>query len=233
MRQPRTRLLAYAQLMRLPNLFTAAADPLAGWLVVGGGSPSWHLLLLVGTSVCLYTAGMIYNDWFDLAVDRVERPQRPLPSGAIRPRRAAVLATVLMISGLGLAALAGDYAFGIALFLAAMIFFYNSWAKRFVSLGPLVMGCCRFANFFLGMRFAPPRLWWMPALLGVYVVVLSLVARSEVVKPQVRPVVRQLLLGIILVDAGLVLSQGDVIGALLVAGLMIPALALSRLFAMT
>ncbi len=29
------RLKPYLQLVRLPNLFTAAADPLAGWLLVG------------------------------------------------------------------------------------------------------------------------------------------------------------------------------------------------------
>jgi hypothetical protein len=31
--------LEYARLMRLANVFTAIADPLAGWLVVGGFLP--------------------------------------------------------------------------------------------------------------------------------------------------------------------------------------------------
>ncbi len=30
------RVKPFLQLVRLPNLFTAAADPLAGWLLAGG-----------------------------------------------------------------------------------------------------------------------------------------------------------------------------------------------------
>lgn len=226
-------LLAYARLLRLPNLFTAVADPLAGWLVVGGGLPAWEILLLVGASGCLYTGGIVFNDVFDYWIDRQERPQRPLPSGAIRRRTAAWLGTLLMLTGLALAAWAGDYAFGIALFLAVMIFFYNSWAKQFIALGPLVLGCCRFANFLLGMRFAPPRMWWMPGVLGLYVVVVALLARREVEHPQRQPLIKFLLLGIIVVDAALVASQGDWLGALIVVSLLVPAAALGRSLAMT
>ncbi len=176
---------------------------------------------------------MVFNDWFDREVDRVERPERPLPSGAISPRHAVILGTSLMLAGLALAALAGPFPLGIAIVLAGLVLFYNSWAKRFFLLGPLVMGCCRFANFLIGMRFAPPRLWWMPATVAGYVVILSLIARHEAHRPAVQVIVKRLLLGIILVDAGLVLSQGDPVGALLVAGLVIPAFALARCFKMT
>ncbi len=233
MTSSQSRALAYAQLVRLPNLFTAVADPLAGWLVVGGGSPAWHLFPITGASACLYAAGMMFNDYFDLPDDRRERPQRPLPRGIIPARHAAAIASLLMIAGLGLAALAGDYAFGIALFLAAMILFYNSLAKQVALLGPLVLGSCRFANFLIGMRFAPPSLWWMPATLALYVVIVSFIARAETGRPAIQAVVKQGLLGIILLDALLVLSQGDLVGALLVAGLLIPASLLGRLFPMT
>src|SRR5437867_1617930 len=101
---PRSKLFAYAQLMRLPNIFTAMADPLAGWFVVGGGAPAWHVLLLVGASACLYTSGIVFNDYFDYELDRLERPERPLPSGAISRAMAGGLGTALMASGLALAA---------------------------------------------------------------------------------------------------------------------------------
>lgn len=230
---PRSKPLAYAQLIRLPNLFTAVADPMAGWLVVGGGAPAWQLLLLVGASGCLYTAGIIFNDCFDYPLDCRDRPERPLPRGAITRRTAGWLASGLMLLGLTLAAAAGDFPFGIALFLAALTFFYNAWAKRFAALGSLVLGACRFANFLLGMRYAPPRLWWMPGLLAGYVIVLSLIACREELQPARRATVKRLLLGIILVDAVLVAGQGDWYGSLLVALLIVPATCLSRVFQMT
>ena len=231
---PRSKLFAYAQLMRLPNIFTAMADPLAGWFVVGGGAPAWHVLLLVGASACLYTSGIVFNDYFDYELDRLERPERPLPSGAISRPMAAWFGAALMACGLALAAVVGVVALGIAVFIAAMIFFYNAWAKRFAGLGPLVMGTCRFANFLLGMRCCPPRLWLAPAALGVYCTTLTWVARNEAINVKLRAFVKRMLLGIIVVDAlAVVLARGDLLGAGIVLSLLIPALALGKVFAMT
>jgi 4-hydroxybenzoate polyprenyltransferase len=120
------RPLAFARLLRLPNVFTAVADPLAGWFIVGGGGQAWQLAALVGASACLYTAGIVFNDCFDYPLDCRERPERPLPSGAIARRTAWALGAVLMAGGLGLAALAGPVAFGTAAFIAVMILFYDA-----------------------------------------------------------------------------------------------------------
>jgi 4-hydroxybenzoate polyprenyltransferase len=230
----RPKLVAYAQLMRLPNVFTAVADPLAGWFVVGGGDPSWHLALLAGAGGCLYTSGIVFNDYFDYELDCLERPERPLPSGAISRTTAAGLGAALMAVGLAFAGTVGTVAFGIAAFIAAMVFFYNAWAKRFAVLGPLVIGTCRFANFLLGMRCCPPRLWLAPAALGVYCTTLTWVARNEAINVKLRMVVKQMLLGIIVVDAlTVLLLRGDGVGALIVLSLIIPAMTLGKIFAMT
>ena len=77
-------LQAWLELCRLPNVFTALADPLAGALLAGA---SWKngpgLVLLMLASGCLYTGGIVLNDWHDIEKDRVERPDRPLPSGRV------------------------------------------------------------------------------------------------------------------------------------------------------
>jgi 4-hydroxybenzoate polyprenyltransferase len=219
--------------MRLANAFTATADPLAGWFVVGGGDPAWQLALLTGASACLYTSGVVFNDCFDYELDCVERPERPLPSGVISLRAAWTLGLLLMIAGLALAAWAGKFAIGIGVFLAAMIFFYNAWAKRIPGLRPLVLGSCRFANFLLGMRYAPPRLWWMPAVLGVYAGTITFLSRHEAENAARQLLVKRLLLGIIVVDAALVAARGDWTGAVIVLSLIVPAVALGKLFAMT
>jgi 4-hydroxybenzoate polyprenyltransferase len=230
----RSKLLAYAQLIRLPNLFTAMADPLAGWFVVGGGLPAWHVVALTLAGGCLYTSGIVFNDYFDYDLDCRERPERPLPSGVISRRAAVCVAALLMAGGLGLATAVDMAALGIALFLAAMIFFYNAWAKQFAGLGPLVMGTCRFANFLLGMRCSPPRLWLAPVALGVYCTALTWIARNEAANVKLRAVVKRMLLGIIVVDAlAVVLLRGDWIGGLIVLSLFVPAVVLGKVFAMT
>src|SRR5262245_28722487 len=80
------RLLPYAQLVRLPNVFTALADIALGALVTAALPAHWPaFVLLLLASACLYSAGMVWNDYFDLEQDRRERPFRPLPSGRIPP----------------------------------------------------------------------------------------------------------------------------------------------------
>ena len=84
--RPGSTLLGYLQLLRLPNVFTAIADVLMGFLVTHAviqPGEGWILALLATTSVLLYMAGMVLNDVFDADVDARERPWRPIPSGRV------------------------------------------------------------------------------------------------------------------------------------------------------
>src|SRR5260221_2691316 len=125
MSTPLLKFMKYTQLIRLANVFTAVADPLAGWFAVGGGNPPTQLLFLVGASACLYTSGIVFNDCFDYDIDMLERPNRPLPSGVITCRTAWTLAASLMTLGLALAALAGKLPGVVALFFAGAIFVFK------------------------------------------------------------------------------------------------------------
>src|SRR5687767_4196141 len=95
------QLLAYAQLVRLPNTFTAMADIVLGAVVTGLLSSNWSSFLgLLAASICLYWSGMVWNDYFDIDQDRKERPGRPLASGNISLGAARNVAIGLMVAGL-------------------------------------------------------------------------------------------------------------------------------------
>src|SRR6516162_4315085 len=112
----------YAQLVRLPNVFTAMADIALGLLAAGGSLAGWGTgLLLLLASSCLYSAGMVWNDVFDLEQDRRERPFRPLPSGKVTRRSAAWFGLALLAAGLVWAFLAGFKAGLLAVVLSAAI----------------------------------------------------------------------------------------------------------------
>jgi 1,4-dihydroxy-2-naphthoate octaprenyltransferase len=153
-----SRARLYAQLVRLPNLPSAFADILLGALAAGALPAHWlPFALLLPASACLYCGGMVWNDFFDLEQDTRERPFRPLPSGKVSRREAALLGSVLLSVGVLLALLAGlaqeqpTWLSGIlALFLVAAILLYDSWLKR-TPLGPIGMGACRFLNVLLGL----------------------------------------------------------------------------------
>jgi 4-hydroxybenzoate polyprenyltransferase len=174
----------WLQLVRLPNVVTAGADSLAGWLLAtGSASDIGRLLPLVGASMVLYAAGTALNDVFDCEIDRAERPNRPLPSGQVSRRSAAWLGGLGIVAGPALAMASGSMASGIvAMILAACILGYDAGLKH-TWLGPVVMGSCRGLNLQLGMSCAPalagPIAWFAAVVYGLFVAGITVVSRSE------------------------------------------------------
>jgi 4-hydroxybenzoate polyprenyltransferase len=173
----------YAQLVRLPNLPTALADICLGALAAGAlPHQGFSFAVLLLASACLYSAGMVFNDYFDLEQDRRERPFRPLPSGRITPRQAVRLGSALLAAGVLLTLLAGWTSLWVALCLAGAILSYDGWLKR-TWVGPLAMGTCRFLNVLLGVSACGSLLWprgaHLALVVGLYIVGVTWFARTE------------------------------------------------------
>lgn len=213
---PMSKLRAIAPLLRLPNLLTAVADPLAGWFIAGQEVP---LGPVMGASACLYASGIVFNDCFDYAADCRDRPERPLPRGELSRAFAWTLAATLMLGGLALAPNLKTLA------IAVLILLYNGVRKW-----PWLLGLCRAFNMTLGMNVIIP---WPPMILGGYVIILSFIARREEARPRLRPLVKWLLLGIIVLDAALVAATGNWQAAGIVLSLLVPAVLLGKMLAMT
>src|SRR5215213_6350312 len=146
------KLLPLARLLRLPNVFTAFADIGLGLCATAALSPAtvdanfgWKAALLVLASGLLYMAGMVWNDYFDFAEDKRDRPFRPLPSGRVSVRTAVIIGLVLLAGGWACAAVTGRAGAWIALGLAAAILAYDARIKR-TAFGPLGMALCRLLN---------------------------------------------------------------------------------------
>lgn len=170
---------AWAELLRVPALFTVPGDALAG-AAAAGVRPGRRTALAVGASLCLYQAGMALNDWADREEDAVARPHRPLPSGRIRPAAALAAAGTLTAAGLGLAACAGRRAFAVAAPLAATVWAYDLKLKH-TAAGPAAMAAARSLDLLLGAAAADAL---RPALapaaaLGVHTCAVTLVSRRE------------------------------------------------------
>jgi 4-hydroxybenzoate polyprenyltransferase len=114
-----------AQLVRAPAALSVPGDVIAG--AAAAGRPlGARTFGVIGSSVCLYWAGMALNDYADATVDAVERPDRPVPSGRVPRRTALAVAGSLTAAGLGLAAAAGGRrSLGAALPLAGLVWAYD------------------------------------------------------------------------------------------------------------
>lgn len=177
------------QLVRLPNVFTALADVLLGFLITHHGEGAYaELPWLLAASGCMYLAGMALNDVWDRDIDAIERPERPIPSGRVSLSTAKRVGWGLLVAGLALALLASALSGAarpmiVAAPLAALIVGYDAYLKR-TPLGPLAMGGCRALNVLLGLSAAPLFAWHALHLaiaggLGVYVAGLTWFARNE------------------------------------------------------
>ena len=227
-------LLPYAQLVRLPNVFTAWADIVLGLLVTGGfwvadGDSSTFRWSRVGVFLCLliastslYWAGMVWNDYFDLDEDRRDRPGRPLASGRI-PVQTAVTVGIALLGGGVLFALLADLqadsmrfvSTSIAICLVVAILLYDGALKETL-LGPATMGACRFLNILLGLSVTGdfPPVWGvlLALVIGTYVAGVTMFARTEATAS----------------DTTDLKTAALVIGASLLLALAVPALAQAR-----
>ncbi|MEP3210565.1 MAG: UbiA-like protein EboC [Maribacter sp.] len=180
----RSVLKGYLQLMRPANLPTAAADIFAGAALAGvltASIPVGFLVCLVFASVFLYAGGVVLNDVFDLEVDQLERPERPIPSGLIPLKSAAFFGIVLLVIGIVLAFLVNQRSGFIALGLAFAIVLYDGYSKKNGFLGPLNMGLCRGLNLILGMSILGEINHWYYALIPLtYIFAITLISRGEV-----------------------------------------------------
>lgn len=106
---------ALLELCRISNLPTVWSNTLMGvcigLLLAGPGTmrpPSFDDILIASVfalPACLamslfYCAGMVMNDWVDRAIDQIERPHRPIPSGRISANSARKLGISMLALGL-------------------------------------------------------------------------------------------------------------------------------------
>ena len=81
-------ILPFLKLIRPANIITAISDVIAGSAIAGiflnFQLESTAFFLLIFSTSCLYAAGIILNDVFDLKQDQIERPERPLPKKEIQ-----------------------------------------------------------------------------------------------------------------------------------------------------
>lgn len=150
----------YLLLIRLPNVFTALSNVIVGYFSLTRPSDGnfIDLSMLMASSALLYIFGIILNDYFDLEIDRKERPSRPLPSGRVSKHSALLLAVLALLSANVIASLVSTTSLIISALLSAIVFGYDYRLKHGRA-GPLVMATARFLNVFLG---ASPALFLFP-----------------------------------------------------------------------
>ena len=119
------------------------------------------------TGFLISSYSMIVNDCYDLEVDRINSPDRPLASGRIHPRTAAVFAGIMLTLGLISSILIGLDTFIIASVFAAIAWIYNYQGKKQMLLGNMMVAASVAIPYIYGgatVGMIDDRLLWFLAL---------------------------------------------------------------------
>lgn len=124
---------------------------ISGQALALGEAPSFEMASL-GFLVGFLISGseMVSNDLFDIEVDRINHPERPLPSGKVTVPEVVAFTVLLSLSGLSIAAFLGLPVLTLAVFLWALGLLYN-WRLKSLGLpGNAIVALSVGSTFILG-----------------------------------------------------------------------------------
>ena len=128
------KVLALYRLARPFNALTGALAVFLGGYVAGTGE--WGNVAMAAVVTFLVTgAGNSWNDYLDVEIDRINQPQRVLPSGQVSPEAAWKLSVVLTVIALIIAVFINPASFIVALLASSILFFYSWKLKSTVLMG--------------------------------------------------------------------------------------------------
>ncbi len=156
-------------LSRPVNVLIAFASVFVAALLCDA-SPDWGAVFLACGSAGLVTAAAnAINDYFDLDIDRINKPERPLPSGLISKKHAIMLAVLCYTGGILLGALINTFAFIIVITISFLLYLYSAVLKRTVLLGNAVVSLSTaFAFIYGGVAVRHPERAIIPAVFAFF-----------------------------------------------------------------
>ena len=180
---------AMLQLMRPANIITAIADVIAGIAIAGFLIPDLinsqltiHIILLCVSTAGLYAGGIVFNDIFDIEDDKINRPERVIPSGRLLLKEANILGIILFTIGIISAFTVSLFSGVLAITIMALALLYDKFGKHHGFLGPINMGLCRGVNLILGMSINPdlePEIFLIGLLPVIFIAAITLTAQKE------------------------------------------------------
>jgi 4-hydroxybenzoate polyprenyltransferase len=182
----KAKIRAFIELMRPANVVTSLTDVLAGMSIVGFifNFLEINSILFLGIStMCLYAGGVVFNDVFDHDLDKIERPERALPSGRILKSEAILGGTLLLFIGIFCAFWHSSLSGLIAIIISICALFYDWKGKHMSFFGPINMGLCRAFNLLLGMSVYEIGVFTYGFLILIpliYIAAITFVSRGEV-----------------------------------------------------
>ncbi len=138
-------------------------------VVLMAGLPDMTLILVASSVVVTITAaGNVINDYVDKDIDKINKPERPIPSRQIHEEIALLFGIILFITGLLMAGMLNPIALLIAAENSILLISYAVRLKKIGFIGNLVVSYLAGSTFlFAGAVVNTPHSWSIGAVLFV------------------------------------------------------------------
>ncbi len=144
------KFLSYLKLTRPQNNLITAMSVLVG-AAISGDIESWGGVFFACLSAFFISAGgNSINDFFDLEIDRINKPYRPLPKGEISPFSALRFSISLFLLGIILSFWVKPLSILVALVACGLLIIYSPLLKKRFLWGNLTVSLVSALAFFYG-----------------------------------------------------------------------------------
>jgi geranylgeranylglycerol-phosphate geranylgeranyltransferase len=143
----------YIAITRPVNAIVSGLAAALGYLLATGTLVP-AALILIPTVALVTAAGNVINDYFDAGIDAVNRPKRPIPSGAMTRSSAIPYAAILFFAGILFSLFTNPLCIAIAVFNSLLLITYAGRLKRVPVSGNLAVSYLAASIFLFGGAFA-------------------------------------------------------------------------------
>jgi 4-hydroxybenzoate polyprenyltransferase len=148
--RPKIRLWDYvtgsARLVRMTNLVIVVLTQYFTRILLIGPRTEWRsivgnvdMFVLSLSTVCIAAAGYIINDYFDIKIDIVNKPERVVVGRYLKRRWAMGAHQILNVMGAVLGLVVSPYIFLINVFSITLLWFYSERYKRLPFIGNFIV----------------------------------------------------------------------------------------------
>jgi geranylgeranylglycerol-phosphate geranylgeranyltransferase len=117
---------------------------------IATGSLIMTTLLLFPAVFCITAAGNVVNDWYDVEIDAVNRPDRPLISGEVSMDTARLMAFLLFLTGIIISIFTTPLCLAIALINTFLLVLYAARLKKVAFIGNMTVSYLSASIFLFG-----------------------------------------------------------------------------------
>lgn len=154
----RDRLAAHVEIWRLDLFSYTGLVSVAGALLASAQHPLWRLAGTWLAPSLGWVAAMYGGDYFDRDLDKIAKPQRPVPSGRVKPGEAFAGMVTCVLLGMVIAVLLNPWNFFVVLGALTLGVGYSKYLKARGIWGNLIRGGVTAMAFIHGTLATSPSL---------------------------------------------------------------------------